>query len=327
LVTAARVTSGPTRGVAPRPRLAQVNWEPADYPTVTEDQVQRLVDAAFLTDPDGRIAVWNAAATELLGHPAESAVGGQCAALLEGVKMHGTPVCLHPCPMVQGLLPSRRASRTAAHPDMLVRRTDGQRINLSVIAMAVCFDGVPMLMHLLRNEPQSERDPLTGTLNRDAFTVRVLDEQNRALRTSSSLSLALIDVDGLKAINDAQGHSTGDRLLIAVADSLRAGRRADLVGRWGGDEFVALLPDATPMEGARRLRRTLDSLGRTVTIGGQPATFSAGVVQLEPHDPLTTVFAAADVALYRAKQAGRARVLIGRPMSGARHRQNGGATP
>ena len=78
---------------------------PADVPMITPAQVERLADAAFLTDPDGTIAVWNRAATELLGHPASRAVGGRCAVLLEGVKMHGAPVCTHPCLMVQGLLP------------------------------------------------------------------------------------------------------------------------------------------------------------------------------------------------------------------------------
>jgi diguanylate cyclase (GGDEF)-like protein len=212
------------------------------------------------------------------------------------------------------LVPTRRSSRTPAHPmahpDMVARHSDGGRLNLSVVAMAVSVDGIPMLLHLLRHDAQSEHDPLTGSLSRDAFTVRVLDEQNRALRIASSLAVALVDVDGLKAINDAHGHATGDRLLIGVADALRAGRRADLVARWGGDEFVVLFPDATPVEGARRLRRTLRLLRHTVALEGKPATFSAGVAQLEPQAPFTMAFQMADKALYRAKRRGGACVLV-----------------
>jgi diguanylate cyclase (GGDEF)-like protein len=298
-----------------------MNPEPADVPMITPAQVERLADAAFLTDPNGMIAVWNRAATELLGHPASRAVGGRCAVLLEGVKMYGAPVCAQPCLMVQGLLPTRRRSRSAAyasaHPDMVARHAAGGRIHLSVVAIAVSVDGTPMLLHLLRHDAHSERDPLTGSLSRDAFTVRVLDEQNRALRIGSSLAVALVDVDGLKAINDAHGHATGDRLLIGTADALRIGRRADLVARWGGDEFVVLLPDAMPVEGARRLRRTLRLLGRAVTVEGQAATFSAGVASLDRQAPFTIALQAADEALYRAKRRGGACVLVGntRPQS------------
>ena len=193
---------------------------------------------------------------------------------------------------------------------MVARHADGGRLNLSVVAIAVSVDGIPMLLHLLRHDAHSDHDPLTGSLSRDAFTVRVLDEQNRALRVGSSLAVALVDVDGLKAINDAHGHATGDRLLIGIADALRAGRRADLVARWGGDEFVVLLPDATPVEGTRRLRRTLRLLSQTVTREGHPTTFSAGVAQLAPEAPFTMPIQVADKALYRAKRRGGACVLV-----------------
>ncbi|MFI5287759.1 MAG: diguanylate cyclase domain-containing protein, partial [Candidatus Dormibacteria bacterium] len=179
--------------------------EPADLPMITPGQVERLADAAFLTDAQGTIAAWNMAATELLGHPATRAVGSRCAVLLEGVKMHGAPVCTHPCLVARGLLPAQQSSRTpahpTAHPDMVARHSDGGRLNLSVVAVAVSVDGIPMLLHLLRHDAHSDHDPLTGLLSRDAFTVRVLDEQNRALRIGSSLAVALVDVDGLKAIN------------------------------------------------------------------------------------------------------------------------------
>ena len=284
--------------------------ELADLPIITPAQVERLADAAFLTDADGTITVWNTAATDLLGHPATRAVGGQCALLLEGVRMHGRPVCTPTCLLLQGLSFTPKSSRTAPHPDIMARHADGGRLNPSVVGIAVSVVGVPMLLHVLRHDAHSERDSLTGSLGRDAFTVRVLDEQNRALRAGSSLAVALIDVDGLKAINDAHGHATGDRVLVAVADALRAGRRVDLVARWGGDEFVAPLPDATPVEGMRRLQRTLLFLGQTIALEGRPPSFSAGVAKLEPKARFSTAIHAADKALYRAKRRGGACVLL-----------------
>jgi diguanylate cyclase (GGDEF)-like protein len=215
-------------------------------------------------------------------------------------------VCVHPCPIVQELLPTRRASRTpgraSTHPDMVARRADGGRIGLNVLAMGASVDGVPMMLHFLRPEARSDRDPLTAALSREAFIVRALEEQSRALRTGSTLALALVEVDDLEAINDSLGFSTGDRLLLAVADSLRVGRSAGLVGRWGGDQFALLLPDMTDVEATQRLRWTLGLLERSVTVDGRTATVSAGIVQVNPHAALTAAFAAADEAIARARR-------------------------
>jgi hypothetical protein len=85
--------------------------------------------------------------------------------LLDGVGAHGVQVCTQPCPMVRGVLPTRRSPQDGRHPDMLARNSWGERTNLSVIAIPVTVDGTPMLLHLLRGEPRSERDALTGTLS------------------------------------------------------------------------------------------------------------------------------------------------------------------
>lgn len=277
-------------------------------PAISAQQVEELADAAFLTDPDGSISVWNPAACELLGYEAGTAVGRRCAELLDGIGAAGGHVCALPCPMLLALHAGRPA---AAHPDMVVRRADGERVRLSVMAMRVERDGVAMLLHQVRDEPLSERDPLTGALSRHAFVVRLLDEQNRARRSGSSLALAMVDVDGLKSVNDGHGHDAGDRVLLAVASALRQGRRSDLVGRWGGDEFAVLLPDTAAADAAPRLCRTLDSFEREVRVGGRPVSFSAGIVPVDPRAQIHRVMARADAALYHAKRSGRGRVDLG----------------
>jgi diguanylate cyclase (GGDEF)-like protein len=178
--------------------------------------------------------------------------------------------------------------------------------------MVVTVSDSPMLLHLLRAQPLGERDSLTEALSRDAFAARLLDEQTRAARVDSPLALALIDVDGLKSINDRCGHSSGDRVLVAVADVLRTGRRTDLVGRWGGDEFVVLLPDTSRREAGERMRRALHRLQRSLTVGDQTVTFSGGVVQVDPLTPLALLMDTADAALYQAKRQGRARLVLDR---------------
>jgi diguanylate cyclase (GGDEF)-like protein len=282
---------------------------PARLAVMTGDQLQALADPAFATDADGVIAAWNGAATELLGHTVRRAVRTRCAVLLEGVGPQGVPVCARPCPMLHGLVPRRRIARerpgAPRHPDLLVRNARGDRVSLSVLTVPVTLDGVPMLLHLLRDQPLTERDPLTGALSRDAFAVRALDERNRSARSGSPLALALVDLDALKAINDLHGHAAGDRALVAVAQVLRTGRRTDLVGRWGGDEFAVLMPDTPADKAVARMRRTLGALERSASTAGSRLTFSAGVVTTDPEMPLGVIMERADAAMYGAKRAGR----------------------
>src|SRR5678815_298156 len=102
-----------------------------------------------------------------------------------------------------------------------------------------------------RLEALSETDALTGLANRRAFRRRLTDDLRRARRYGSPVSLLLVDVDGLKRINDERGHSAGDRVIRRVADAITATlREADLGARWGGDEFAVLMPD-TPGDAAR----------------------------------------------------------------------------
>ena len=204
-----------------------------------------------------------------------------------------------------------RAMKAAAcaHPDMLVRRADGSRCRVVVIALEATVGGRFGLLHLLREEVDADRDALTGVLNRDGFTARAADEQHRAARRREPLAFALIDVDGLKDINDRLGHLAGDRALQWLADLLCEGRREDLVGRWGGDEFAVLLPNAGCQEAAHRLRRTLDDARSEVLTNPLAVSFSAGVVDVRASDTLPEIVKYADAALYRAKRRGRGRVV------------------
>jgi diguanylate cyclase (GGDEF)-like protein len=152
-------------------------------------------------------------------------------------------------------------------------------------------------------------EPLTGLLNRRAFAERLEDEVARAARYGTPLSLLLLDLDGLKRLNDQAGHHAGDAALRALASSLREkSRSSDVVARWGGDEFVALAPQtrrAEALELAERIRATVAASGPA------PVTVSIGVATAENHGPLTTAAleAAADAAVYEAKRLGGNRVV------------------
>ncbi len=161
----------------------------------------------------------------------------------------------------------------------------------------------------------SGTDVLTGLANRRRFDTRLENELQRVARHAAPLSLLLVDVDGLKKINDVGGHEAGDAALRAVGDALRATcRRTDLAARVGGDEFAILAPQTTAaaaMEVASRLRANLAKLpparrAPTVSVGVADAR-AAGSTRA------SDLLATADRALYQAKTTGRDRAVLAEP--------------
>jgi diguanylate cyclase (GGDEF)-like protein len=154
-------------------------------------------------------------------------------------------------------------------------------------------------------------DPLTGLRNRRAFQARLEDEFARALRYAEPLSLLMMDLDGLKALNDGQGHRAGDAALRGIAAAIRSGARATDVGaRWGGDEFALLAPKTAKQEALSLAERVRALAARGAETGAAAATISIGVATLDPAEPVAAdqLLRAADAALYEAKRAGRNRV-------------------
>jgi diguanylate cyclase (GGDEF)-like protein len=145
---------------------------------------------------------------------------------------------------------------------------------------------------------QADTDPLTGLLNRSGFLAAAEREHGIAQRTGSPLTVAVLDLDGFKQINDMHGHGVGDRLLVDLGRCWQQGLRAgDIIARHGGDEFVLLLP-ATSVEGAQAV---LDRLRD----GSVPVNWSVGVCAWLAQESLDQCLARADERLYSAKKAMR----------------------
>jgi len=161
-------------------------------------------------------------------------------------------------------------------------------------------------------------DGLTELPNRRHFDAALAAEWARAERNSEPLSVALIDVDFFKRYNDSYGHAMGDQALQAVARCLRkrALRPADLVARYGGEEFVVIMPE-TPLSGgielSEKLRIGIEGLGiaHKKSSAAICLTVSVGVACTQPDLPRTVeaLLQRADERLYRAKKAGRNRVV------------------
>jgi diguanylate cyclase (GGDEF)-like protein len=157
---------------------------------------------------------------------------------------------------------------------------------------------VGVVVHLLREAlaTAATTDPLTGLVNRRAF-VPVLDRTHDQCRKSGrSLCLAVVDLDGFKGINDEQGHQAGDTVLVDVTAAWQAQlRKADVLARAGGDEFILLLPDATVEEATDVLRRMRTAVTQS---------FSAGLVPITAEHSVEEALLAADRCCYAAKAAG-----------------------
>ncbi|TGD75675.1 GGDEF domain-containing protein [Mangrovimicrobium sediminis] len=169
-------------------------------------------------------------------------------------------------------------------------------------------------------------DELTGLGNRRMANSALNDEINRARRTGACLSLVMLDVDCFKAYNDTYGHPAGDRVLQRLADLMqRATTRAgELVARFGGEEFILILPGAcaeTALRTAERLRQLVEE--EAIPHAGSPQfgviTVSQGLLTLEPGTDAQPgeLVSRADQALYRAKQLGRNRVVVAGPSPSA----------
>ena len=150
-------------------------------------------------------------------------------------------------------------------------------------------------------------DPLTGALNRRGFARACEREQARARRDGKRLALVHIDLDDFKQLNDTQGHQTGDRVLVHLVDLLqRSLRPSDVLCRFGGEEFVLLLPVRAVAEAQAAVSRLLREFAAQRIAGtGRAVTFSAGVVVQGDDEALEQAISRADAATYAAKRAGK----------------------
>ena len=293
-----------------RARLLEVM--PVAWPRL----VDSLADAVLVLDPEQRIAAFNLSASRLLGI-GSNAVGQA----INGV-LHGFPALLVICQAagddeaeipLEPVQPARPGPAATADPPAAARW-----FNVRVSPLDDEKQGDAGSLVVLREVTERRQmvetirmlsltDGLTGLLNRRGFTTLAEQQLRTSLRTRNRLWLVFADLDGLKEINDNLGHEAGDRALRETADLLRDGtfRKADLVARYGGDEFAILATEITPTDGSRLATRVEDALER---VNGTPGrafrlSLSVGVALFDPDRPRTLdeLVGEADRHMYQAK--------------------------
>lgn len=245
---------------------------------------------------------WHAVSLGKKGGGVRWLMAGVCAAGAAGLMVRALDIWLRP----------------QATPDLFAGGLLHDVAFLLLFAVTVSASTAFLVMHRARAEHRLRHlatfDALTGLFNRRAFMDLAQRELARCARAKAPWALLLIDLDHFKKVNDRFGHQAGDRLLEAAGAELRrCVRREDLAGRYGGEEFCVLLPGAdagTAAEVGERVReafaaRALAGLPEEVT-----ASVGVAAVDAQAASGLDAVIARADRALYRAKRAGRNRVLV-----------------
>ena len=292
----------------------------------TLEVLDRLSDGVYVCDRDRRIVWWNGAAEAITGYTRDEVVGRCCRDnLLRHVDASGRLLCLEGCPMAATI--SDGSARSA---EVFLHHKEGHRVPVRVQVLPVrdaagsilgsleIFSDASTPVEALRTIEELRAlallDPLTGLGNRRYAETTLAHRLEQLRRYGWALGVAFFDVDHFKLVNDGYGHAAGDEALKMIARTLRhAARAGDFLGRWGGEEFLVLLSavageDLLPIVG--RYRALVEQSALTLPDGGRlRVTVSAGVTQARPDDTPERVMSRADELLYRAKAAGRNRIV------------------
>ncbi len=284
-------------------------------------------DGVYFVDRDRLITYWNKGAERISGYSVGDTVGTHCFdELLRHVDDGGTRLCHDGCPLAATI-----ADGAGREAELYLHHKHGHRIPVlvrvapilgpdgSVVGAVEVFSDNSSKMSALQRVQELEKtayvDALTGLANRPLTEITLRSRLEELSRYGWPFGVLFIDIDQFKAVNDSLGHAVGDVFLKAVANTLRGAARAfDLVGRWGGEEFVVVLAntDAARLAGVAERFRVLVQES-VVTAGGAEhvVTVSVGGTQAVSGDSVETVVARADALMYNSKQSGRNRVTVG----------------
>lgn len=161
-------------------------------------------------------------------------------------------------------------------------------------------------------DEEARTDILTGLPNRRDMTERIAEEIHRCRRSSGGFAILVMDIDHFKHVNDTYGHPVGDQVIVYIAEILQSTLRAsDLCARWGGEEFLVLLPDTGAKGAASIAQRLCDNVASSTYADDEcciSPTVSIGIAAYAPDDSLDALISTADSMLYQAKLQGRNRV-------------------
>jgi diguanylate cyclase (GGDEF)-like protein/PAS domain S-box-containing protein len=292
-----------------------------------EDLLTNLHDGLYLVDTERRITFWNRAAELITGYSASEVVGSRCSDnILVHVDADGNSLCLSGCP-----LSSTMADGRSSDAEVYLHHKEGYRLPVrvrtlplrnekgAIVGGAEVFSDNSAVHSLAQRAQELERlsllDPLTGLSNRRNMESELNARLQEMERFGLSFGLLFLDIDHFKAVNDTYGHDAGDLTLKTVAHTLTLiSRPFDLVGRWGGEEFVGIIRNVGEEEIARIGNRYRKLIGKTcipLPEGSIGVTVSIGATVALRDDTMESLVRRADGLMYRSKVDGRNRLTCG----------------
>jgi diguanylate cyclase (GGDEF)-like protein/PAS domain S-box-containing protein len=297
----------------------------ANQDDFSRDVLDYLADGVYFTDTERRIAYWNKGAEALSGYSREEVIGMRCMDnLLIHVDSDGQELCKNGCPVSRTLQDGQ-----SREGQVYLHHKDGHRIpvrirvvpmkdeaGIIIGAVEVFSDNTSNLQteqRLAQMEQLALLDALTAMANRRYLESAICSRLEELCRNGWQFGILYIDIDDFKKVNDSYGHEVGDKVLRMISRTLDASSRYfDVVGRWGGDEFIAVVANIDQKEltevGERMRHMTEHSmLSDPVQIR---VTISIGGVLAVREDTMESLVHRADEKLYQAKNSGKNRLCI-----------------
>ncbi len=288
--------------------------------------IENIFDGICQVDGKGRVLTWNEGAERITGHPADKTIGTDtCEDPVKFLSEDGRELPQSDIPLLATLKDGNRREVI-----VFFKHAEGYRVStlariLPILdhrdgvtgALLIFTDNKSLIAAYQQNQRVEQTmlfDGLTGIGNRSHIETRIRYTIEDYGTNNLPFGILFIDIDHFKKFNDTYGHPTGDKVLRFVANSLRQNLRAtDSCGRWGGEEFVALVMD-THKEGlatvAEKLRSLIEQSGVNEDERILNVTISIGAAMFRPEDSLQSLIKRADTMLYRSKENGRNRVSI-----------------
>jgi diguanylate cyclase (GGDEF)-like protein/PAS domain S-box-containing protein len=289
-----------------------------------KDLLNGLHDGVYFVDQDRRITYWNRGAERISGFESSEVMGLRCS---DNVLMHineeGDALCRTACPLAHTLDDGqvREAEVYLKHKDghrvpVFMRVSPLQDANGQVIGAVESFSDNSSNAALLQRIENLQRmallDPLTELPNRRCINQKLRSRIDELKRYGWPCGVLFIDIDNFKVINDEHGHSIGDKVLKMVGRTLSASLRSyDILGRYGGEEFFAIVANVDSVKlysFADRLRLLVEQSSLTTGSDTVSVTISIGATLARSNDTLDTVIKRADRLMYHSKTAGRNRI-------------------
>jgi diguanylate cyclase (GGDEF)-like protein/PAS domain S-box-containing protein len=288
--------------------------------------LDNLYDGVYFVDALRTITYWNKGAERITGYAAAEVIGKRCA---DNILVHsdreGNLLCLRGCPLSETI-----ADGALRSTDVFLRHKDGHRVPVTVRAapirdaagatvggVEIFTDNTPpsvALERLAELERLAFLDPLTGIANRRWAEITLNARIEELQRYGWRFGVLFIDIDSFKDCNDRCGHDVGDEVLKTIARTLQNSVRSfDVVSRWGGEEYVAVIAN---VEGDELIRtanrcRALAEQSRVPADASLRITVSIGVTLARADDTAASIIKRADRLMYQSKDAGRNRVTMG----------------